>query len=120
MENKQYYIKYLNNGAVGMKTHTLIMTTGEWVQTLFTVGDLVSAFFPNTPPNELGQYSLHLPDGVATSTLSENCFALTETSGTTLDPGCLISSLNSLGSKSKKPLIIRSNITQGISSLITK
>ena len=65
MENKQFYVKYLTNGPVGVKTHSLIMTTGVWVQTLFTVGDLVAAFFPTKSPNELGQYSLHLPDETA-------------------------------------------------------
>ena len=70
------------------------------------VGDLIAAFFPNTAPNELGQYTLHLPEGVDVSFLSHDWFA--DSNKTTLDAGCLLSALNSLGSNSKQPLTIRS------------
>jgi len=42
-ENRQFYVKYLGNQAVGLKTHVLITTTGQWVQNIFTVGDLIQA-----------------------------------------------------------------------------
>jgi len=123
MENNQYYIKYLTNGPVGCKTHTLIMTTGLWVQTLFTVGDLIAAF--QQRPGSLlsntdsGLISLHLPDGIARSAsgLGEDCFANVDSTDITLDSGCPLSSLGAFGSKSKQPLIIKSNNTQGIHSL---
>jgi hypothetical protein len=110
MENKQFYIKYLTNQPVGWRTHILITATGLWAQTVFTVGDLVAAFFANTSPNKLGQYSFHLPDGVSRSAsgLGEDCFANVDETDTTLDAGCPLSSLGFLGSKSKQPLIIKS------------
>jgi hypothetical protein len=85
MENKQFYIKYLTNGPVGLKTHILNTNTFEWVQTVFTVGDLVAgtrrlivAFqqLPNSPlaSSFAGDITLHLPEAVCRSALSEDCF----------------------------------------------
>jgi hypothetical protein len=82
MENKQFYIKYLTNGPVGLKTHILNTNTFEWVQTVFTVGDLVAgtrrlivAFqqLPNSPlaSSFAGDIILHLPEAVCRSALSE-------------------------------------------------
>ena len=70
------------------------------------VGDLVAAFFPNTAPNELGQYTLHLPEGVDISSLSADCFA--DSGKTTLRTGLPLTSLNGLGLDHLHPLIIRS------------
>jgi hypothetical protein len=72
MENKQFYIKYLTNQPVGLKTHILINTTGLWVQTLFTVGDLIAAFqqLPNSPLAHafVGDLTLHyINNGVETN-----------------------------------------------------
>ena len=69
---------------------------------------MVAAYFPNIPPNELAQYTLHLPEGIDRSTLSEDCFAYIDSNDTTLDSGCPLSALCSLGSNSKEPLIIKS------------
>ena len=116
MESKEFYIKYLGNQPVGIKTHILITTTGIWVQSLNTVGDLIVAFqaLANSPLANafVGDINLHLPDGFDRSALSEDCFASDDGS---LDPGCLLSALGSLGSKSKQPLIIKSknNSDQG-------
>ena len=57
-----------------------------------------------------------MSDGVARSVsgLEEDCFANDDATDTTLDPGCPLSSLGSLGSKSKQPLIVKANNTQGI------
>ena len=103
-----FYIKYLDNTPVGLETHFLIKTKIEWIQTIFTVSHLVAAFFPNTPPNELGQYSLYLPEGVPRTVLDEESFASTDSSN--LDAGCPLSVLapGGYGLNSKKPLIIKS------------
>ncbi|KAL5040653.1 hypothetical protein RTP6_7852 [Batrachochytrium dendrobatidis] len=50
MENRQFYIQYLHNQPVGLRTHILNTNTFVWVQTLFTVGDLVAAYKTATTP----------------------------------------------------------------------
>jgi hypothetical protein len=62
--NKTFHIKY-KDSPVEINTHCNTQRTALKLLPLETVGHLVAAFFPNTPPNELGQYSLHLPDGNA-------------------------------------------------------
>jgi hypothetical protein len=118
MENKQFYIKYLTNGPVGLKTHILNTNTFEWVQTVFTVGDLLAAYKTVVAPlldtSSLAQLTLHLPDDVAKSALSDDCFASVDENDTTLDTGCPLSALGSLGSKSKQPLNIKSGIVHGL------
>ena len=101
------FIQYQTNSVVPILTQTLpSVLQGEGP----VVGDLVAAYRPNSllanTPLEL--LTLHLPDGVARSAsgLEEDCFA--QTGDTTLDSGCLLSLLGSLGSNSKQPLIIRS------------
>jgi hypothetical protein len=113
MENKQFYIKYLPNQPVKIQTH-IDPQRAKREFPLIDVGDLVAAFFPNTHPNELAQYSLHLPDDVARSALSDDFFASADKIDTTLDAGCPLSALGSLGSKSKQPLIIKSGIAHGL------
>ncbi|EGF79878.1 hypothetical protein BATDEDRAFT_89316 [Batrachochytrium dendrobatidis JAM81] len=51
MENKAFFVQYLDNQPVGLRTHILNTNTFVWVQTLFTVADLVAAFqaLPNSP-----------------------------------------------------------------------
>jgi len=113
MENKQYYIKYLTNGPVKVETHY----TGEKDRRrpLTDVGDLIAAYktavaprFDSTPTDEL---TLHLPGSISRSAsgLEEDCFANVDSTDTTLDSGCPLSSLGAFGSKSKQPLIIKSN-----------
>ena len=111
-ENQKFYVKYLDNQAVGLKTHVLITATGQWVQNIFTVGDLIGAF--QARPGSLlantdaGLITLHLPEGVDKDFLEDDCFATVDETDTTLDPSCLLSDLVDLGSKSKRPLIIKS------------
>ncbi len=52
----EFYIKYLEYQPVPINT-----LFGR-KRPLSTVAHLIAAFFPNTPPNELGQYSLHFID----------------------------------------------------------
>jgi hypothetical protein len=57
---------------------------------------------------DAGLITLHLPEGVDKDSLEEDCFANVDESDTTLDPGCPLSNLGSIGAKSKEPLIIKS------------
>jgi hypothetical protein len=63
-----------------------------------------------------------LPDGVSRSAsgVEEDCFTNVDETDTTLDFGCTLSDLNSLGSKSKQPLIImsRNDFAQGIGNIL--
>lgn len=94
-ENKEFFIRYRTNQLVKIETH-YIGENGR-NRPLKDVADLVAAF--QARPGSLlgntdsGLITLHLPDGVARSTLQEDCFAATDS--TSLDSGC------SLGSKSK-------------------
>ncbi|KAJ1503809.1 hypothetical protein HMI54_005373 [Coelomomyces lativittatus] len=112
MENRAFFLQYLTKQPVKVETHYIGHQDRR--RPLTDVADLVAAFFLNTPPNELGQYSLHLPDDVARTALREDCFATVDENDTTLDTGCPLSALGSLGSKSKQPLIIKSSIVHGL------
>jgi hypothetical protein len=113
MENKQFYIKYLTNQPIKVQTHYI--GERDRRRPLTDVGDLVAAYRPNSllanTPLEL--LTLHLPDDVARSALSEESFASVDKRGTTLDPGCPLSTLGFLGTKSKEPLIIKSKNDAG-------
>ena len=55
-QEMRIFIQYQNNSAVPILTQTLpSFILGEEP----IVGDLIQAYFQNTPPSELGQYSLH-------------------------------------------------------------
>jgi hypothetical protein len=112
----RFYIKYQNNSSVPVYTEPL--TQGEDP----IVGDLVAAYKTIVAPlldhSSVAQLTLHFPDGVARSDsgLEEDCFAPTDSTGTTLDSGCPLSSLGSLGSNSKQPLIIKSKNAMEVDS----
>jgi len=108
MDNKEFYVKYLQN--LPVKIETQFIGQKKRRRPLKDIGDLVAAYFPNIPPNELAQYTLHLPEGIDRSTLSEDCFAYIDSNDTSLDPGCPLSVLCSLGSNSKEPLVLRSAV----------
>jgi hypothetical protein len=107
-KSTELYIKYKGNSAVSVDT-----SHGRGPQktlSLSTVSHLIEAFqarrgslLANT---DSGLITLHLPDGVDRTALSEECFEYSDSE--ILDPGCLLSSLGSLGSNSKQPLIIKS------------
>ncbi|KAJ8330558.1 hypothetical protein O5D80_001535 [Batrachochytrium dendrobatidis] len=87
MENIPFYIQYLNNQPVGLRTHILNTNTFVWVQTLFTVGDLVAAV-KQALPSKLGdidpdELTIHyVVDGVETSYNSWDHIAALGTNGT--------------------------------------
>ncbi|KAI8891538.1 hypothetical protein BC833DRAFT_662985, partial [Globomyces pollinis-pini] len=111
MENKAFFIQYLTNKPVKVQTHIDSQRVKREFP-LTDVADLIVSYkaavaprFDSTPTDEL---TLHLPEGVSRSALTRDCFATVDENDTTLDAGCLVSDLHSLGSKSKQPLIIKS------------
>ena len=68
-----------------------------------------NSLLANTP---LELLTLHLPDGIArpASGLAGDSFSSTDTTDTTLDPGCTLSAIGTCGSNSKQPLIIKSSV----------
>ena len=111
MENKEFYIKYLNNGPVAVDT-AYDGNGRKRDRALATVGHLVAAYLPNSllanTPLEL--LTLHLPDSIARSAsgLGEDCFANVAENDTTLRTGLVITRLNGFGSNDLQPLIIKS------------
>jgi hypothetical protein len=63
-ENQTFFIQYNQNQPVLIETQ--YNTNGQKRdRALTSVGHLVAAYFPNSPPNELAQYTLHsVTDGV--------------------------------------------------------
>ena len=109
MNNVNFYVKYLNNQPVKISTHiTSSRVTREYP--LQDVGDLIEAF--QARPGSLlastdsGLLTLHLPDGAGRSALVEDCFAVTDSTGTTLRSGLALTQLNGIGSDDLHPLII--------------
>jgi hypothetical protein len=110
--NRDIWVKYDDGACTAVKIKTHFVNGVDRADSLSDVSDLISAFFSNSSPNELGQYALHLPQGVTreTSGLDANCF-LGESYK--LSPDCTILSLGTLGSALNYPLIIKSS-SQGI------
>ena len=103
--NKTFYLKY-HYGPVKVETH-FDKLKRKRESPLEDVADLVAAFFPNSLPKELAQYTLHLPQGYSRTALEEDCFMSIDDQDTSLDVGCPLSALGDIGTRSKKPLIIR-------------
>lgn len=120
MQNQEFYIKYLDNRPVGLKTHILNTNSFIWIQTLFTVGDLIGAFqgLANSPLASVfvGDLTLHLPDGFDRSALQVECFSSIDETDKGLRSGLALTKLNGLGLTDLNPLIIRSktDANQGI------
>ncbi|KAJ3268527.1 hypothetical protein HDV01_002674 [Terramyces sp. JEL0728] len=113
-DKRVYWVKYLDYQAVGINTHFFHESTAKWVERWLNVGDLIAAYrvdsvIAETSPELL---SLHLPVGAERSALPEDCFA--NETDSTLDNGCLLSDLGTIGTKSKKPLIIKSRTDDAI------
>ena len=95
-QNKTFYVKYLNNQAVAIKTHQLILSTGVWVQTLETVGDLIAACWFEPTRGMIG-----LPEKPSPFTLHTS-----ETDETALEPDQPLSNMAS-GNTARTALIIK-------------
>jgi hypothetical protein len=106
----ELYIKYLTNVAVPVDTSYGRAPQGTLP--LLTVAHLVAAYKTAVAPlldhSSLAQLTLHLPDGIARSALSEDCFASTDSTGTTLRTCLALDRLNGLGLDDIQPLMIRS------------
>ena len=113
MNNIEFFIKYLNNQPVVINTHINNERTALRAFPIETVAHLIAAYFPETPPNEIALYTLHLPDGVTRAALQQDCFAATDSTGTTLRPGLPLTQLNGIGSDDVNPLIIKSTKDAG-------
>ncbi|KAI8891956.1 hypothetical protein BC833DRAFT_612966, partial [Globomyces pollinis-pini] len=64
-QNKTFYVQYLNNQPVGIKTHVFVQSKGEWIQNIYTIDELIGASC-NEPtrrqiglPEKLGPISIH-------------------------------------------------------------
>jgi len=117
-ENREFYVKYLDNQAVSVRTHVLITATGQWVQNIFTVGDLIGAVKQALSSKlgsvDLDELTLHLPEGVAKDSLAEDCFASVDLTDTSLRTGRVLSRLNVLGLDDRSPLVINSRNGLGL------
>ena len=103
-----FFIQYLNNQPVGLKTHILNTNTFAWIQTFFNVGDLVAAYKSVVAPfldqSSLAELTIHLPVGIDRTTLTEDFFLLL----TQLRLGLALSRLYGLTLDDLNPLIIKS------------
>ena len=91
-DNREFYVKYLDNRAVPIDTS--YGRGPEGMLALVTVAHLIGAV-KQALPSKLGsidadELTLHLPNGVDRTALAEDCFATVDESDTTLDPGCLL------------------------------
>ena len=122
MENKEFYIKYLDNEPVAVDT-AYDANGSKRDRALATVGHLGAAYRTAVTPlldhSSVAQLTLHLPDSIARSAsgLDEEYFANFDENDTSLAPDCPLSALNSLGSTSKRPLIIKSKNDMEVDSV---
>jgi hypothetical protein len=122
----EFYIKYNDNQPVPIDT-----AYGRGPQgplPLLTVGHLVAACVSEPSvkgqlgisQQDYGPFTLHLPDGVARSKLTPDCYATDDSTGTTLRTGLSLTRLNGLVLDDLHPLIIKSkNVGQGIARRLT-
>jgi hypothetical protein len=118
MENTELYIQYLTNQPVPIDKKFGRGPQGDLP--LVTVSHVIAAF--QTRPGSLlantdaGLISLELPVGVPRTALSSDCFASSESTGTTLRNGLELNRLNRLDLDDQHPLIIRSG--QSVEALL--
>ena len=109
-ENREFYVKYLDNQAVKIETH--FNREQERPRSLKDVGDLIGAVKQALAPllndTSIAELTLHLPEGAAKDSLGEDCFASVDETDTTLRPGLALARLNGLGLDDRSPLVIKS------------
>ena len=118
--NKEFYIKYLDNQIVLIETH--FTSNGQKRdRPLSFVSHLIAAF--QARPGSLlantdsGLITIHVPEGTARSALAEDCFASIDETDTTLRPGLALTALtrlNDLVLDDLHPLIIKSRNNIGL------
>ena len=113
MNNKTFYLKYQDNGPVKVQTHFDALKRKR-ESPLEDVADLVAAYkvavAPRLDATPVDSLVLHLPQGYDRTALEEDCFMNIDDQDTSLDVGCPLSALGDIGTRSKKPLVIRSDI----------
>ena len=95
-------------------TNVLIITTGQWIQNVFTVGDLAAvkqALAPLVNDTSIAELTLHLPEGVTKDSLEGDCFM--DKTDAILRPGLVLTRLNGLGLDDLNPLLIKPRFTVG-------
>jgi predicted Ser/Thr protein kinase len=109
-ENRELYVKYLDNHAVAIDTSYGRGPQGSLA--LLTVAHLIGtvkqALAPLLNDTSIAELTLHLPEGVDKNSLEQDCFATFDESDTTLRPGLVLSRLNGLGLDDLNPLVIKS------------
>jgi hypothetical protein len=58
MTNRELYVKYMDNEPVLVETQYIGEETRK--RPLDTISNLLAAYFPSSPPNELAGYTFHL------------------------------------------------------------
>ncbi|KAI8893004.1 hypothetical protein BC833DRAFT_569591, partial [Globomyces pollinis-pini] len=55
-QNKTFYVQYLNNQPVGIKTHVFVQSEGEWkwIQNIYTVDELIGASVTEPTRSRIG------------------------------------------------------------------
>jgi hypothetical protein len=96
-------------------THVLITTTGQWIQNVFTVGDLIGAvkqaLAPLVNDTSIAELTLHLPEGVTKDSHEGDCFM--DKTDAIRHPGLVLTRLNDLGLDDLNPLLIKPRFTVG-------
>ena len=112
MEGKVFWIKYLENRPVSIKTHFL--GDNERKIPLGNIDDLISAFKTMTAPESdtipLDKMNLYLPAGTTRndySFLDADAFSSEDEIDTCLRSDLSLGALGSIGCDGKKPLIIK-------------
>ena len=108
-ENVKFWIKYKNNQAFPVRYCLFYKNDLKWMQTLFTVSDLISAFFGT---DRIAQYSLHLPDCCDKNDFpADFFFNYIDDSNLALDNTLRLSVLAAelYSKRIKKPLLIKLN-----------
>ena len=101
---KDYYVKYNNHLPVAVKTHILNTKSFEWIQTLFTVGDLIAACTLGSTRRLLG-----LPEDHGPLTLHSSV------DGPIIQGNTPLSSMHQPSDPYNQPFIIKLNLPKQMS-----
>ena len=116
MQTYQFFIKHKENQPVKISTHFDSERKKREVP-LEDVADLLAsvkqALSSKLGAIDLDELTLHLPEGFSRSALDKDCFAGTDSTGTTLRTGLSLERLHGLGIDDLQPLVIKSNSLAG-------
>ncbi|KAJ3377758.1 hypothetical protein HDU84_008248 [Entophlyctis sp. JEL0112] len=96
-----FFVKYSGNQPVAIRTHQFVSATGQWIQTLFNVADVIGASTSDATrrllglPEDYGPLTLHaVVDGVEASALEPDLLLWDLTAGRTAKSALIIKSQN--------------------------